>query len=307
LPAPCYFYTPLLEVESMPVLHRRTDSDDYYVKGRLDGGFITLQLIQPAKNLLIEQFGYEDGDKIPWKVMTPLCMLGHAYSRSGGGPGGNATGKDISASIKKLSSSQKRHLRQYLASYENYTPRERDWVNTYVFDGSGTVSRNQISEFPESKQKPDEKVERLSSIWEDVTDGREQSNQVASGTGEPPRFDQSSQSSTQSNHSGTDRGTNEARTGTTTSIDPSEVDLGSTLRVPVDRISNAGNVIVEIDGRRHLNLGDIPDVASGDEVKVEVVSTPEQGKFEVKHIPKSDSQESGGLLESALSKLKTVF
>ncbi|MGQ3330304.1 hypothetical protein [Halorubrum sp. FL23] len=291
----------------MPVLHRRTDSDDYYVKGRLDGGFITLQLIRPAKHLLTEQFGYEDGDKISWKVMTPLCMLGHAYSRSGGGPGGDATGKDLSASINKLSSSQKRHLRQYLASYENYTPEERDWVNTHIFDGNETVSRNQISKFPESKQGPDEKVERLSSIWEDVIDGREQSDQDASRTGEPPRFGQSSQSSTQSSRSGHNRETNETRTGTTTSIDPSEIDLGSTLRVPVDRISNSGNVIVEVDGRGHLNLGDIPDVESGDEVRVEVTSTPKQGKFKANHVPKPDSPASGGLLGSVLSKLKTVF
>lgn len=291
----------------MPVLHKRTDSDGYYVKGRLDGGFITLQLIQPAKHFLTKRFGYEDGDKIPWKVMTPLCMLGHAYSQSGGGPGGNATGKNLSASIDKLSSSQQQHLRQYLASYENYTPRERDWVNTHIFDGSGPVSRDQISEFQGSKQEPDEKVERLSSIWEGVTDGREESNQDASKPGQPPRFGQSSQSSSQSNRSGHDRGTNEMRTGTTASIDPSEVELGSTLRVPVNRISNAGNVIVEIDARGHQNLGEIPGVESGDEVRVEVVSAPEQGGFNIKHVPESDSPESGGLVESMISKMKSVF
>lgn len=298
---------PLWKVETVPVLHKRTDSDDYYVKGRLDGGFITLQLVRPAKYLLTNQFGYEDGDKIPWKVMTPLCMLGHAYSRSGGGPGGNATGKDLSASINKLSSSQKQHLRQYLASYENYTPRERDWVNTHIFGGSGTVSRDQISEFPASKQEPDEKVERLSSIWEGVTDGREESNQDVSIPGQSPRFDQGSQSSSQSNRSDYDRGTNGTKTGTTASIDPSEVELGSTVRVPVNRISNSGNVIIEIDGRGHLNLGDIPDVESGDEIRVEVVSTPEQGEFKTKHVPKSDSPESDGLVGSMISKVKSVF
>lgn len=291
----------------MPVLHKRVDGDDYYVKGRLDGGFITLQLIQPAEKLLIEQFGYEDGDTIPWKVMTPLCMLGHAYSRSGGGPGGNATGKDLSASIDKLSSSQQRYLRQYLASYENYTPRERDWVNTHIFQGGGTVSRDQISDFTESKQGPNEKVERLSSIWEDVTDGREQSDQKSSEPGEPPRFSESSYSSSQSNRSGHDRGTNKTKTGTTTAIDPTEGEIGSTLHVPVDRISNAGNVIVEIEGNGHLNLGDISNVESGDEVRVEVISTPEQGGFRAKHVPKSDSPESSGLLRSVISKVKTVF
>jgi len=291
----------------VPVLHKRTDSDDYYVKGRLDGGFITLQLIQSARYLLTEQFEYEDGDKISWKVMTPLCMLGHAYSQTGGGPGGDATGKNLSASINKLSSSQQQHLRQYLASYENYAPRERDWVNTHIFGESRAVSRDQVSEFPESKHEPDEKVERLSSIWKDVTDGREESSQDASNPGQPPRFDQSSQSSSQTDRSGHEEGTNRTGTGTTTSIDLSEVELGSTLCVPVNRISNAGNVIVEIDGRRHQNLGDIPDVESGDEIRVEVVSTPEQGEFKTKHVPKSDSIESGGLVESVISKLKTVF
>ncbi len=291
----------------MPVLHQRVDGGDYYIKGRLDGGFITLQVVRPAKNLLTEQFGYEDGDTIPWKVMTPLCMLGHAYSRSGGGPGGNATGKNLSASINRLSNSQRRYLKQYLASYENYTSRERDWVNRYIFEGNRTVSRDQISDFTESKQGPNEKIERLSSIWEDVTDGREQSDQDTSEPGEPPRFSQGSQSPSQSNRSGHNRGTNKKKTGTTTAIDPSEDELGSTLRVPVDRISNAGNVIIEIEDGGHLNLGEISNVKSGDEVRVEVISTPEQGGFRVKHVPKSESLESSGLLESIISKVKTAF
>jgi len=290
----------------MPVLHKRVDTNDYYVKGRLDGGFITLQLIQPAKSLLTEQFGYEDGDTIPWKVMTPLCMLGHAYSQSGGGPGGNASGKDLSASINKLSSRQQRYLQQYLASYENYTPKERDWVNTHIFGGTGTVSRDQISNFPESKQEPNEKIERLTSIWEDVADGRERSNPDVSNPGDPPRFDQSSQSS-QNSRSGHNRSGDETRTDSTTSIDPSKIELGCTLRVPVDRISNAGNVIVEIDGKGHLNLGEISDVESGEKIRVEVISTPKQGGYRANHVPKPDSTESSGLLESVMSKLKTVF
>lgn len=290
----------------MPVLHKRTDGNDYYVKGRLDRGFVTLQLVRPAQNLLTEQLGYKDGDQIPWKVMTPLCMLDHAYSRSGGGPGGDATGNDLSASINKLSSSQQQHLRQYLASYQNYTPTERDWVNTHIFDGTGTVSREQISNFPESKQGANEKVERLSSIWEDVTDGKEQVNQDASKPGAALRFSQSGQSSPvgRSDH---DEGTSEPRTGPTTSIDPSEIELGSTRQVPVNRISNAGNAIVEIEGGEHLNLGAVPRVESGDEVRVIVVSTPEQGEFKAKHLPRSDSPEPDGLLDSVISKLKTVF
>jgi hypothetical protein len=234
-------------------------------------------------------------------------MLDHAYSQSGGGPGGDATGNDLSASINKLSSSQQEHLRQYLASYQGYTPSERDWVNTHVFDGTETVSREQVSKFPESKQGADEKVERLSSIWEDVTDGREQVNQDAAEPKDSLRFGQSSQSSSQVGRSDPDKGTSEPRTGATTSIDPSEIELGSTLQVPVNRISNAGNAIVEIDGGGRLNLGDLPRVEPGDELRVIVVSTPKQGEFKVKHLPKSDSPEPDGLLESVISKLKTVF
>lgn len=283
----------------MPVLHKRAGGGGYYVKGRLDGGFVTLQLVQPAQTLLNTRLGYEDGDTIPWKVMTPLCMLGHAYSKSGGGPGGDATGDDLSTAVQKLSAAQKRQLRSYLASYEGYTPTERDWVNKHVFNGKGQVSRSQLTEHPGAREEPDDKVKELASIWDDVAEGGDDPDSMVTGQEPTTRFD--TDAATAGSASVSSEGT----------FDPAGVDVGSIVEVPVDRISNSGNVIVELEGRDHLNLGTIPAVAAGDRVPVKLVSNAADGGIEAVHVAAAERTDPGpddaGLWHSFVSKLRAVF
>lgn len=63
----------------MPKLHEYTDDYGMYVRSRIEGDFITLQLT-PSASKFLRELGYHDDEKISWGLIRPLWDNGYAYT-----------------------------------------------------------------------------------------------------------------------------------------------------------------------------------------------------------------------------------
>ena len=75
----------------MPILHRREDHSGFYLRGRIQGSWITWQLTKQGEKWLTKT-GFRDGDTIDLELLETLVGKGWAFT-AGTGPG-SASGGD---------------------------------------------------------------------------------------------------------------------------------------------------------------------------------------------------------------------
>jgi hypothetical protein len=232
----------------MPVLHKRKSENGYYLKGQIEGGFVTLQLIDSAERFMIRDLGYSSDSNIPWKLITPLCMLGHIYTKTGNEPSSKVDIDGIGKAINKLDYEQRAALKSYLRKHGKFSQEERHWVNNHLFSGEA-ISEDQVCENKETGSPPieidsgtdKEKLDELHEVWESVTGDQANTS--------PGMID---------------------------GIDPFPSRLvvpGYKANVKVNRISQANNAIVSVDDGSHINLGNLVEVSSGDVIPCEILSS----------------------------------
>lgn len=77
----------------MPVIHKYANSLGYYIRGKIDGKFVTYQ-VTPSARKVMKKFGYDEGSTISWSFCNRLAEKRYLYTHGMEEPSNTLSGDE---------------------------------------------------------------------------------------------------------------------------------------------------------------------------------------------------------------------